>query len=64
MIIHELSLILPLIGISIAERLRDRGFDTTICFDDFSKHSKSYRQISLILDYLLQCYKHLKKGKN
>jgi len=43
------SYTLPLIGISIAERLRDRGFDTIICFDDSSKHSKSYRQISLIL---------------
>ena len=29
-----LSFTLPLIGISIAERLRDRGFDTIICFDD------------------------------
>ena len=38
-----------IIGISIAERLRDRGFDTIICFDDCPKHSKSYRQISLIL---------------
>merc|ERR1711933_147 len=38
-----LSYTIPLIGISIAERLRDRGFD------NFSKHSKSYRQISLIL---------------
>ena len=36
-------------GISIAERLRDRGFDCSICFDDLSKHSKCYRQISLIL---------------
>ncbi len=44
-----LSYTLPLIGISIAERVRDRGFDSVICFDDFSKHSKSYRQISLIL---------------
>ncbi len=44
-----LSYTLPLIGISIAERLRDRGFDNVICFDDFPKHSKSYRQISLIL---------------
>ena len=43
------SYTLPLIGISIAERLRDRGFDTIIRFDDSSKHSKSYRQISLIL---------------
>ena len=43
-----LSYTLPLIGISIAERLRDRGFDIIISLDDFSKHSKSYRQISLI----------------
>ena len=43
------SFTLPLIGISIAERLRDRGFDTIITFDDSSKHSKSYRQISSIL---------------
>ena len=43
------SYTLPLIGISIAERLRDRGFDSIICFDDSSKHSKSYRQISLLL---------------
>lgn len=40
---------IALIGISIAERLRDRGFDCCICFDDLSKHSKCYRQISLIL---------------
>jgi len=39
---------IPLIGISIAERLRDRGFDCCICFDDLSKHSRSYRQISLL----------------
>ena len=44
-----LSFTLPLIGISIAERLRDRGFDTIICFDDILKYSKLYRQISLIL---------------
>ena len=47
-----LSFTLPLIGISIAERLRDRGFDSIICFDDCSKHSKSYRQISLIIMFL------------
>jgi len=41
--------LIALIGISIAERLRDRGFDCCICFDDLSKHSKCYRQISLIL---------------
>jgi len=28
------SLILPLIGISIVERLRDRGYDNIVCFDD------------------------------
>ena len=44
-----LSFIIPLIGISIAERLRDKGFDCCICFDDCSQHSKAYRQISLIL---------------
>jgi len=44
-----LNFLLPLIGISIAERLRDRSFDINICFDDLSKHSKSFRQINLIL---------------
>ena len=40
---------LPLLGISFAEQLRDRGFEIIICFDDLSKHAKSYRQISLLL---------------
>src|SRR5688572_4915415 len=44
-----LNYLLPLIGISIAERLRDRSFDISICFDDLSKHAKSFRQINLIL---------------
>lgn len=44
-----LSFIIPFIGITIIERLRDRGFDCCICLDDCSQHSKSYRQISLIL---------------
>lgn len=44
-----LGYLLPLVGISIAERLRDRGFDVLIGFDDLSKHAKSYRQISLLL---------------
>ena len=43
-----LSFMIPLIGISIAERLRDRAFECVICFDDLSKHSKSYRQIPSI----------------
>ena len=44
-----LSFFIPLIGISISERLRDRGINNLICFDDLSKHSKSYRQIKLII---------------
>jgi len=44
-----LNFLLPLIGISCAERLRDRGFNSCICFDDLSKHAKSFRQINLIL---------------
>lgn len=40
---------IPLIGVSICERLRDRGYNICICHDDPSKHSKSYRQISSIL---------------
>lgn len=44
-----LGYLLPLVGISSAERLRDRGFDVLIAFDDLSKHAKSYRQISLLL---------------
>lgn len=44
-----LGYLLPLVGITIAERLRDRGFDVLIGFDDLSKHAKSYRQISLLL---------------
>ena len=40
-----LSSMLPWIGITIAERLRDRGSDISIRSDDPSKHAKSYRQI-------------------
>lgn len=44
-----ISFIIPLIGITVAERLRDRGLSVCICYDDLSSHAKSYRQISLIL---------------
>lgn len=44
-----LGFLVPLVGMSIAERLRDRGFDVLIAFDDLSKHAKAYRQISLLL---------------
>lgn len=41
---------IPSIGVPIAERLRDRGYDSCICFDDLSKHSRSYRQPPLLQD--------------
>jgi len=37
------------IGMSISEKLMDKGYDVVCCIDDLSKHSKSYRQISLII---------------
>ncbi len=44
-----ISYLLPIIGIIIAEFLSFISFDVLISFDDLSKHSKSYRQIKLIL---------------
>lgn len=44
-----LSFVIPCIGVSISERLRDKGYDICICFDDLIKHSKAYRQCSLLL---------------
>ena len=44
-----LSFIISLVGIALIERLRDRGYDCCICYDDCIQHAKSYRQISLIL---------------
>jgi hypothetical protein len=44
-----LSFMIINLGITIGERLRDRGFDSLICFDDLSKHAKCYRQVSLLL---------------
>jgi len=43
-----LASIIPAIGTTIAERLRDRGMDSLITFDDLSKHSRSIRQLSLL----------------
>jgi len=48
-----LSFMLPLIGVTIAERLRDRGLDSLVSYDDLSKHSRSYRQISLLQNKIL-----------
>ncbi len=42
------SFMISLVGITIIERLRDRGFDRRIRLDDPPKHAKPYRQISLI----------------
>lgn len=44
-----LSFMIVNLGITICERLRDRSFDSLICFDDLSKHAKCYRQVSLLL---------------
>lgn len=43
-----LSFIAPYSGTAIAEYFRDNGQDVLICYDDFSKQGKVYRQISLI----------------
>jgi len=42
------SYLTPYSSISVAEYLRDNGYSTVTCFDDFSKHAKVYRQIALI----------------
>jgi F-type H+-transporting ATPase subunit alpha len=45
-----LGCLLPLLGISFCEIMRNRGYDVVIGYDDLSKHSKAYRQISLIMN--------------
>ena len=40
--------IAPYSGSALGEYLRDNGYDALLCYDDFSKHGKCYRQISLI----------------
>jgi F0F1-type ATP synthase alpha subunit len=40
--------IAPYSGTALGEYLRDNGYDALLCYDDFSKHGKCYRQISLI----------------
>ncbi len=44
-----LHYIAPFSGMAIAEYFRDKGNDVIIVFDDLSKHSKAYREISLLL---------------
>ena len=40
--------IAPYSGTALGEYLRDNGYDALLCYDDFSKHGKCYRQISLM----------------
>lgn len=45
-----LGSLIPILGISISESMRNRGYDVLVSYDDLSKHSKSYRQIALIMN--------------
>ena len=40
----------PFVGCAIGEYFRDNGKDALIIYDDFSKHAKIYRDISLLLE--------------
>ncbi|MCA9356869.1 F0F1 ATP synthase subunit alpha [Candidatus Nomurabacteria bacterium] len=42
----------PFVGCTIAEHFRNTGRDALIVYDDFSKHAKVYRDISLILGHV------------
>ena len=42
------SQIAPYSGTGLGEYLRDNGYDGLVSQDDFTKHGKCYRQISLI----------------
>ncbi len=40
----------PFVGCTIGEFFRDQGKDALVIYDDLSKHAKSYRDISLLLE--------------
>ena len=40
----------PFVGCTIGEYFRDNGKDALIIYDDFSKHAKTYRDMSLLLE--------------
>lgn len=40
----------PFVGSTIAEYFRDHGQDALVVYDDLSKHAKTYRDISLLLE--------------
>jgi len=44
-----LQYVAPFAGCAMAEHFRDRGGDALIVYDDLSKHSVAYREISLLL---------------
>lgn len=43
------SLLVVFCGVVLAEKLKLKGFNSVIAFDDINAHAKSYRQISLII---------------
>ncbi len=40
----------PFVGCAIGEHFRDTGRDALVIYDDLSKHAKTYRDISLLLE--------------
>ncbi len=40
----------PFVGCAIGEYFRDQGKDALVIYDDLSKHAKTYRDISLLLE--------------
>ncbi|MDH3568029.1 MAG: hypothetical protein OEM61_11845, partial [Desulfobacteraceae bacterium] len=48
----QLSFSLPLMALTISERLRDRGSDVLVCLDSLTSHAKCFRQLSLLLGNL------------
>lgn len=43
-----ISFLIPYLGVTLCERMRDRGNDMLLTMDDLSKHSKAYRQLCLL----------------
>ncbi len=46
--ISGVGFLIPYSGTSVAEYLREHGYDVIICYDDLVLHAKAYRQISLV----------------
>ena len=47
-----MSFMLPLMGVSMLERMRDVGLSSFVSFDDLSKHSKCHRCVCLLRNQL------------